>query len=81
MQRRALTSQLSSYFAICNDLETFPSSETFPRAPSVQGEDGGNRTEKLPMPGCSPALQPPARGTLEAKWPSVSLLAWDAHSS
>lgn len=63
MQRHALTSQLSLCFAICSDLEMFPSSDISSCVKrglltrTVQGRDGGNRAEKLPMPESSPVLR------------------------
>lgn len=101
MQRHALTSQLSLCFAICSVLEMFPSSDISSCVKrglltrTVQGRDGGNRAEKLPMPESSPVLPPsprcaalraPVTGTLaktgqwEAKQPLVSLLAQDTRS-
>lgn len=67
MQRHALTSQLSLCFAICSDLEMFPSSDVSSCVKrglltrTVQGRDGGNRAEKPPMPESSPVLPPSPR--------------------
>lgn len=71
MQRRALTSQVSLCFAICDDLEMFPSSDIsscakpglLSRAFQVGMVGTGQRSCDAQIPPGA-AAQPPAMGTL-----------------